>query len=369
MKILYITRARIPSEKAHAFQIVTMCKSFSELGHEVVLVVPERKNEIRESLSEYYKISQNFELVYLKVTPVIYNRLLGAITYWIEALLFSIRSLFLEIPKDTFVFTRSIEVAFLHALLKRKVMYEIHDWPSSKVAFYVFLLKKIPYLVVTAKGLGEELDLHGITSYLIASNGVGKEYFEVTKNNNLKKLDYGIDENKFTIMYVGSLAHWKGVSTLLESTTFIDEDKYQCVIAGGSDGVINQLRAQYPKVRFIGRLPNEKLPEFQQLADVLVVPNRTDSALSAKYTSPIKLFAHMASKKPVIATDIQSIRDIATDEDIFFFNGTARDLAKKIELVQESRNLSEMKSRKAYEKIQLYTWENRAKKIISKVFN
>ena len=42
MKLLYIANARIPSEKAHPYQILKMCEAFAQSGAEVELVVPFR---------------------------------------------------------------------------------------------------------------------------------------------------------------------------------------------------------------------------------------------------------------------------------------------------------------------------------------
>ena len=42
MKIKYITNARIPTEKAHGYQICKMCEEFGRVGVEVELI--EKKN-------------------------------------------------------------------------------------------------------------------------------------------------------------------------------------------------------------------------------------------------------------------------------------------------------------------------------------
>ena len=42
MKIVYITNARLPTEKAHGVQILKMIKAFSGLGNQTVLVHPKR---------------------------------------------------------------------------------------------------------------------------------------------------------------------------------------------------------------------------------------------------------------------------------------------------------------------------------------
>jgi hypothetical protein len=48
MKIYYIVNARIPTEKAHGWQISKMCFELDKLGHELELVVPTRNSSDAE---------------------------------------------------------------------------------------------------------------------------------------------------------------------------------------------------------------------------------------------------------------------------------------------------------------------------------
>ncbi len=48
MKLVYIANVRIPTEKAHGYQICKMCEEFSSQGIKVELWVPTRENNIKE---------------------------------------------------------------------------------------------------------------------------------------------------------------------------------------------------------------------------------------------------------------------------------------------------------------------------------
>ena len=64
MKVVYIANMRLPTEKAHGYQIFQMCQAFVKQGCSLELIVPYRKNE--KELSEiqdvftYYNIKENF---------------------------------------------------------------------------------------------------------------------------------------------------------------------------------------------------------------------------------------------------------------------------------------------------------------------
>lgn len=48
MKLIYLANIRIPTEKAHGYQIMKMCEQFADKGVNVQLVVTKRKNNLRE---------------------------------------------------------------------------------------------------------------------------------------------------------------------------------------------------------------------------------------------------------------------------------------------------------------------------------
>ena len=66
MKLIYISNARIPSEKANTYQTLCMCEAFGEIGLGVELWHPARdhdyRNNIKSLLDELSKlgISNNF---------------------------------------------------------------------------------------------------------------------------------------------------------------------------------------------------------------------------------------------------------------------------------------------------------------------
>ena len=63
MKIVYIANARLPTEKAHGYQIVKMCEAFSRVGAEVQLLHPFRYQSDPQlkvqDISEYYDVDPN----------------------------------------------------------------------------------------------------------------------------------------------------------------------------------------------------------------------------------------------------------------------------------------------------------------------
>jgi glycosyltransferase involved in cell wall biosynthesis len=105
---------------------------------------------------------------------------------------------------------------------------------------------------------------------------------------------------------------------------------------------------------------------WQRSADVLVLPNTAKEKISAYYTSPMKLFEYMASKKPIVASDIPSIKEIVSEENVFFvLPDDSAKLALGIKSVFLDDALAEKRAIKSFEDVRSHTWQNRAERIIN----
>jgi glycosyltransferase involved in cell wall biosynthesis len=93
------------------------------------------------------------------------------------------------------------------------------------------------------------------------------------------------------------------------------------LIVGGPDGEpdLGRLKARSAelgiggRVTFTGLVPPPRVRELLGRADILVLPNPA-SAISTRYTSPLKLFEYMAAARAIIASDLPSIREVLTHE-------------------------------------------------------
>jgi len=60
-----------------------------------------------------------------------------------------------------------------------------------------------------------------------------------------------------------------------------------------------------------GQLPPADVARRLAAASILALPN-SSSAISARYTSPLKLFEYLAIGRPIVASDLPSIREVLT---------------------------------------------------------
>ncbi len=110
--------------------------------------------------------------------------------------------------------------------------------------------------------------------------------------------------DSFNIMYAGTIGLAQGIDTILDAAGQLgDLPKIQFVLVGdGSDLDRARARAEtegLANVRFLGRFPNESMPDLYALANVLLVHLRDEPLF--RITIPHKIYAYMASAKPILA--------------------------------------------------------------------
>ena len=102
------------------------------------------------------------------------------------------------------------------------------------------------------------------------------------------------------------------------------------LLVGGEPELAERLRARATRlgvegaVRFAGKRPIELMPEFMGLAAVLVSPR------AEPLVTPLKIYAYMASGRPIVATDLPTHTDVLDESSAILVPSTAEGLAQGI---------------------------------------
>lgn len=259
---------------------------------------------------------------------------------------------------DTIYSRDELPLYFL-SFFRKNLIFEAHKFSKKRTLFYRRLRKGKIKVVTISGGIGKEFKKIGFDSknILIAFDAVDLKDFDinVSKAEARKKLNLPLD--KKIIVYAGQFFKWKGVDTLSKSAKYLSE--FFFVFIGGTE------RKQAANTLFLGHKPHREIPLYLKAADVLILPNEKEEKTSELYTSPLKLFEYMASQRPIVASDLPSIREVLDDESAVFFEpGEVKKLSESIKKVIQNEKLADSVSTKAFEKVQEYTWGKRAKKIL-----
>jgi glycosyltransferase involved in cell wall biosynthesis len=373
-KISYIINYRMPTEKAHGYQVVKTIEALTNKLDYIELIYPTRKNPNKENIFKYYGLKKSFPVKQIKSIDFIrFSHRIGSIALWLQSIYFLLKLSFLQISKQNTVYTRNPEIAWFFKLRKYRTVFEAHNWPRSKSGLLKFFLRNVDLIVCNSSGTAQKFRQEGLIKTIVANNGVDLEDFNIDKNTEemRKELDLPID--KKIVLYLGSFYEWKGIETVLESAKIMQNKKdLLFLLIGGSEKGIEKIKDKYDLTNVMLFKHQSKIvvPKYLLSADILLLPNIAVSKESKLYTSPIKMFEYLASKKPIIASDLPSIREILSKNNAFLFeSGNAFDLSKKIEYIISNPEQINSTVKTGYETAKQNTWQKKAEKITLALFN
>jgi glycosyltransferase involved in cell wall biosynthesis len=163
---------------------------------------------------------------------------------------------------------------------------------------------------------------------------------------------------------------WKGVDVLLEAIARTP-DATGLIVGGHSaepDLERTKLVAERlgiaARVTFTGLVEPMRVPELLTQADVLALPNPA-SAISTRYTSPLKLFEYMAARRPIVSSDLPSIREVLRDgvNALLVPPGDPVALSNAITRLFNDQALAARLADAAFEQVPNYSWERRAERL------
>lgn len=374
MKLRYLTSARLPTEKAHGIQIVSMCQAFAAAGAEVELVIPRRYTQKKSEteLFAYYTIPPTFSLrtlPILNLTPL--APLLGKIPY---ALLY--RSFAKNAHKDAqkntadIYYIRDDQTFIRLAESGLPTVYETHTVPNRAERFKEAFERCIAIICIT-QNLRNELIAVGAPAHklFVAPDAVDLTRFSSNKTKEDARKILGIDQKKQIVVYTGQLFKWKGVDTLVEASVHLKENQ-EVIIVGGGAGYETELKEKAKKikarVRFEGQQPHTKIPDYLQAADYVIIPTSGKERLGSHHTSPLKLFEAMAMGKAIIASNLPSLREILDETCALFFTAdNPESLAQVFSSALHDKQRAAKLGATAHDRAQSYTWEKRANDILA----
>lgn len=361
MKIAYLFNSRMPTEKAHGFQIMQMCDAFAKNGHDVTLIVPKRKNPIKESAWEYYGMETSFRIMEVPVIDFIrWDRWLGRAALWLVTAMYAIgASAHLRKLAPDLVYSRDTTSAFW--VSKRfKHIFEAHTFPSRS-GLHALFWRRNDRIVTMTDGLKQEFMRCGMNEekLLVAPDAVDHEKFRAMESKRESRSKLGLPLDGLLAVYVGRPYWEQGVEVLAEAAELV-QDRMKVVLVG--------VDRDTPPCISVGRVPHAEVARYLNAADIAVMPYRGSSEHVAKYASPMKLFEYLAAGKAIVASDLPSIREILDEDSAELVPpGDARALAERLRsLAERPSRVAELESA-ALRLASKYTWMARAEAVLQGV--
>lgn len=387
MRITYVTHTRFPTEKAHGFQVASVCQALGRLGHTVTLLTPTVGNTIKEDPRAYYGITSSaFSVVKLPNFDALGSR-------WVPgkfAFLVAMRSfrralsLFLSTHHTDLFYARSAQV--LPPLLATgiPVILELHTLRRMGQRTFLAQCRRCVAVICLTQRMRDVLISWGLDAehVLVEGDAVDPTRFRALPQMEEAKARWLLPHGRPIIGYVGSLvtgdALEKGVRELIDALVLLRAQGR--VVFGWIVGGPNTWREKYihearkhglteDDVRLEGIIPFAAAPDALCSCDVLVYPAPASChPYFIRDTSPLKLFEYMAAGRPIVCADLPPLRDVV-DESIvrFCVPGDSQSLADALTWVlghpEEARQMAE----RAKERVKQYSWEARMRRILAMV--
>jgi len=363
-KILYLANIRLPTEKAHGLQIMKTCEALAVAGTDVELVVPCRKSKIVEDPFSYYGIRMRFPVTTIGVPDTVAYGIPG---FLLESFVFAYRAALLARKKKyNILYSRDELVLWIaHSMGCKNIVWESHTGSWNVFARGVARVAK--YIVVISDGLKDFYTARGVgaKNLIVARDGIDLADFAQIESMTEARMRLGLPQDKKIALYAGRLDGWKGSATFLEAARFLPNCVRFAVI-GGEPEQVAALSKKYPKVLFLGYRPYRELPQNMAAADLLALPNTAADVISARFTSPLKLFAYMTSDKPIVVSDLPSIREVLDETCAYFFTpDNSQDLVRAVMQVLGDPRTAGERGRAARQKAEAYSWNTRATYILA----
>ncbi len=368
MKLYYVANARMPTEKAHGIQIAKMCEAFIEAGISLTLVVPSR-GTVAQSVQEFYKLRLPVPIVRL---PVLDLYIWGRFGYRVSSYIFMAESvvflLWKKIKGYSFiVYTVDLDNFSSSALplAGMPIFSEMHGGKPNTFAQRL-LFRFASGIIAINSIIIEELKKSFPSSparYCVESNGVDDASFVTTDKKEARK-QLGLPQDERIVLYAGRFFDWKGLEILPHAALLAPY--IQWYIVGGDKKQFKDLVGGFltDNMHFEGSRPHDEMRLWYSAADALVVLGTKRDTQSYFYTSPMKLFEYMLSRRPIIASATPAIRQVVSEtEALFYESDNAKDLADKVAYAIGHDALAEARMTAAEIKGRQMSWKARAERI------
>lgn len=371
--IFLIFYGRFPSEKAASLFAAKSCESFASVGERVTLLVPRRIRRGHDDPYAYYGVRKNFKIQYLPTFDLFEVPFLRGVAFWVGFATFSVFSflyLIFRAHKNDVIYSNESLPIFLASFYFPNTLYEVHDFPERKLRFYKILFRKVRHILATNTWKIKQLErAFSIPQgkIICERNAVEIKDFDIPMSQEEARKKLGLPTKGNIAVYTGHLYGWKGVDTLAEAAKKLPEGTL-VVFVGGTGLDVKRFKDVYGNIKnisILGHRDHSEIPLWQKAADVLVLPNTAKEDISKYYTSPMKLFEYMASKSPIVASNIPSIAELLNNENaVLVPPDDPEALASGIASVLENQDLARKIALQAMRDVEQYTWEKRAKRIL-----
>jgi len=212
-----------------------------------------------------------------------------------------------------------------------------------------------------SKGMPSEKIIVEHDGVTLSDYKIKEDKLDIRKNMNLP-----ID--KYIITYSVHLHDFKGIPLILNAAKQLKDDLF--LLIGGWEHDIKRVQLECRKreinnVICYGYVKPKLIPKLLVASDLFLLPTAAKHKWS-KDISPLKMFEYMASGRPIVASNLESISRVFKNEKnaLLFEPASFESLKEKILFIKKDEDKAKMLASQAKLDVEYYEWGKRARRII-----
>lgn len=188
----------------------------------------------------------------------------------------------------------------------------------------------------------------------VVKNGVDEELFKPIPEPGVRE-EFGIEAESNLLLYAGRLHEEKGVLDALRAYELSEEADYLLITGKGPlrPKILKTInRRGLEGVILTGEQSYEDMPRFYSAADAFIFPSWFE-------IQPLACLEAMACRTPVIASDIQGVREMVEDghTGLLFHPNDEKNMVDRVDTLLKESHLKEELTENALEFARERTWK------------
>ena len=241
-------------------------------------------------------------------------------------------NLILQLPKKELInyINKNISIVYCRDSIFPKYLIEnnyngyilCEDHSDEKLQFFNLYQTYEKFIFITISPKIAKIN-SGLKKILVYPCAIDFDYFSDEKIF-LKTM---FNKNSINISYCGSLYEYKGISLIVKAAQKLPQFNFHIVGGRNREEILRYKNIASKNIIFYGLINYNEIPNYLYSSDLLLIPyNRRGNKFSkSNITSPIKLFEYLSTKKPVLCSDIEGIKNWVSDDEVYFFKASNLD--------------------------------------------
>ncbi len=285
-------------------------------GSSRIFIAGQKKADMKEPFKALPRIDNN-------------QRILKSIHYIVSSLRWGLRLVKKE--KIKIIYARhgisTISTIMLGKITGIPTIVEVNGLLSEETKYQKPMLKsliswldklvsrKANHIIVVTQGLKDyflELNQRPEKEITVIPNGVNTSKFRPMNMAEARK-KHGLDDGDLVI-FMGTLAHWQGISFLIEAVELLKNENFTVLIVGAGPielelrEIVKKKKLE-GKIKFTGPVEYQYIPGYINCGDICVAPFTINRNMKIGL-SPLKVYEYGACGKSVVASRIKNLEFI-----------------------------------------------------------